>query len=106
MRYIKDVEFVIQLIPDNIIKTFEALATLGYKPLVPITAEQFADQELRESWIRDKAYRFYSSGVMNILRLRLIYLSPNRLTSMKNTASPKTNRWVMENPYTLLQYRH
>jgi len=54
LRYTKDVDFVIQLIPDNIIKTFEALATLGYKPLVPITAEQFADQKLRESWIRDK----------------------------------------------------
>ncbi len=54
LHYTKDVDLVIQLIPDNIIKTFEALATLGYKPLVPITLEQFSDQKLRESWIRDK----------------------------------------------------
>ena len=33
---------------------FEMLAKLGYRPLVPITAEQFADSELRQQWIRDK----------------------------------------------------
>ena len=54
LRYTKDVDFVIQLVPDNIINTFKALATLGYRPLVPITAEQFADHKLRESWIREK----------------------------------------------------
>lgn len=40
-----------------------ALATLGYRPLVPITAVQFADAELRCAWIRDKGMRvlnFYS----------------------------------------------
>lgn len=46
-----------QLLPDNIIRTFAALRTLGYKPLVPITAEQFADATLRESWIRDKGMK-------------------------------------------------
>lgn len=54
MRFTKDVDFVIQLVPENIVSTFTALGTLGYRPLVPITAEQFADNELRESWIRDK----------------------------------------------------
>lgn len=52
--------------PGNIIAAFEALATLGCKPLVPVTAEQFANAQLREAnrprdlddvqhlqWIRD-----------------------------------------------------
>jgi hypothetical protein len=57
LRYTKDVDFVVQLLPENIIRTFAALRTLGYKPLVPITAEQFSDATLRESWIRDKGMK-------------------------------------------------
>lgn len=42
------------MIPDNINRAFSALAALGYKPVVPVTAEQFADQATRETWIREK----------------------------------------------------
>lgn len=48
---------MIQLVPENILNTFAALATLGYKPLVPITGEQFADQALRDSWINEKGMK-------------------------------------------------
>lgn len=54
LRFTKDVDFVVQLAPDNIKQAFAALGTLGYKPLAPVTAEQFADQSTREGWIRDK----------------------------------------------------
>lgn len=54
LRFTKDVDFVVQLAPDNIERAFAALRTLGYRPLVPITAAQFADAVLRESWIREK----------------------------------------------------
>lgn len=54
LRFTKDVDIVIRLIPDNIERTFAALASLGYRPSVPITKEQFADRELRNSWVRDK----------------------------------------------------
>ncbi|MBI2311047.1 MAG: hypothetical protein HYU77_00885 [Betaproteobacteria bacterium] len=54
LRFTKDVDFVVQLVPGNIERAFAALRTLGYRPMVPITAEQFADAALRESWIRDK----------------------------------------------------
>lgn len=54
LRFTKDVDMVIQLLPENIERTFAALASLGYRPAVPITQEQFADGPLRESWIRDK----------------------------------------------------
>jgi len=57
LRYTKDVDFIVQLLPDNIIKTFAALKPLGYKPSVPVTAEQFADATLRESWIHDKGMK-------------------------------------------------
>lgn len=54
LRFTKDVDFVVQLVPGNIERAFAALGALGYRPMVPITAAQFADAALRESWIRDK----------------------------------------------------
>jgi hypothetical protein len=54
MRFTKDADIVIQLLPENIQRAFAALGALGYRPLVPITGEQFANAAQRESWIRDK----------------------------------------------------
>jgi len=53
LRFTKDADFVIELIPDNIKRVFTALEPLGYKPLAPVTAEQFADRSNREDWIRN-----------------------------------------------------
>ncbi len=54
VRFTKDADLVVQLAPENILRAFAALGAMGYRPLVPITAEQFADVVLRESWVRDK----------------------------------------------------
>lgn len=54
LRFTKDVDLVIQLVPDNIERALGALATLDYRPLVPITAAQFAQASNRERWIREK----------------------------------------------------
>jgi hypothetical protein len=54
LHFTKDADFVIQLIPDNIKRAFAALGILGYKPLAPVTADQFADKATREAWIREK----------------------------------------------------
>jgi hypothetical protein len=54
LRFTKDVDFVVQLIPENIERAFAVLANLGYRPMVPISAAQFANAGLREEWIRDK----------------------------------------------------
>jgi hypothetical protein len=57
IRATQDVDLVIALDADNIVRAFEMLATLGYRPLVPINAEQFADAGLRGQWIRDKGMK-------------------------------------------------
>ena len=36
---------------------FRALSSLGYHPVVPVTAEGFADREQRERWIIEKEMR-------------------------------------------------
>ena len=42
---------------DNIRRAFEALGELGYRPLAPITSEQFADVENRDRWISERGMR-------------------------------------------------
>jgi hypothetical protein len=54
LRFTQDIDLVVQLKPDNILPAFQALATLGYRPAVPVTAEQFADSAQRQQWIREK----------------------------------------------------
>lgn len=57
LRFTNDIDVVIQLIPDNLARAFAALANLGYKPVVPVTSEQVANQALREEWVREKGMR-------------------------------------------------
>lgn len=57
LRMTRDVDLVIALKPDNILQAFEALGTLEYRPLVPITAGQFADPEMRSQWIKEKGMK-------------------------------------------------
>jgi hypothetical protein len=54
LRYTNDLDVVLRLIPDNISRAFAALGALGYKPMAPVTVEQFADRATREGWIRDR----------------------------------------------------
>lgn len=54
IRFTKDVDLVIELVTDNIARAFSALASLGYRPNVPVTQAQFNDSATREVWARDK----------------------------------------------------
>ena len=54
LRFTKDIDVVVRLAPDNIERAFAVLRDLGYRPLVPVTAAQFADATTREGWVQDK----------------------------------------------------
>lgn len=54
LRLTFDVDLVIQLEPSNIAAAFNALASLGYRPVVPVTAAQFADAGQRRRWADEK----------------------------------------------------
>jgi hypothetical protein len=79
-----DIDLVVQLQPENILRAMTALRSLGYRPSLPVTASQFADAALRESWIRDKG--------MVVLQLtsdqhrELRFVSLNSLIAMKEAA--------------------
>ncbi|HEY5793296.1 MAG TPA: hypothetical protein VIS74_08355 [Chthoniobacterales bacterium] len=49
-----DVDLVVSLDAENIRRAFSALKEAGFAPVQPITAEQFGDRALRESWRKDK----------------------------------------------------
>jgi hypothetical protein len=59
LRYTKDADLVIELLPENILAALHALGELGYRPAIPVKAEDFADRETRESWARDKGMKVF-----------------------------------------------
>lgn len=56
-RVTQDVDLVVRLEKEAILRTFTALAAIGYRPAVPITADQFADPGQRETWKREKGMK-------------------------------------------------
>lgn len=56
-RFTKDVGLVVELDAETVRGLFDALASLGYRPSVPITADQFADPDLRQTLYEEKGMR-------------------------------------------------
>lgn len=54
LRFTRDVDLVLQLATENIVAAFGALEKIGYRPLVPVTAADFADPAKRTAWIQGK----------------------------------------------------
>jgi hypothetical protein len=54
VRTTGDVDLVIGLEPENIIRGLRALESIGYRIAIPVTAEEFADAGKREQWRREK----------------------------------------------------
>jgi Nucleotidyl transferase AbiEii toxin, Type IV TA system len=62
-RFTKDIDLVIELVPDRTLKALQALEAIGYKPNLPVKLAEFADPAIREGWIRDKGmtvFQLYS----------------------------------------------
>jgi hypothetical protein len=54
VRLTVDVDIVLNLERGNVLRAMEAVEQIGYHPLVPVEAAQFADRDLRETWIEEK----------------------------------------------------
>jgi hypothetical protein len=65
LRTTIDIDLVVRLSTENVHAAFKALESIGYRPRQPVTADQFADEELREGWRRDKhmlVLQFWADG--------------------------------------------
>jgi hypothetical protein len=60
VRGTTDIDVVIDLAPEDARRSLLALSELGYRPKVPVKAEDFADPGKRESWIREKGMVVFS----------------------------------------------
>src|SRR5438552_7741257 len=54
VRYTADVDLVLDLERDNALRAMKALDAIAYRPLAPVDATDFADEEKRRAWIREK----------------------------------------------------
>ena len=60
LRTTADLDLVVQLERDNVLCAMRALAGLAYRPRAPVAAEAFADEKVRESWVRDEGLTVFS----------------------------------------------
>jgi hypothetical protein len=54
VRFTQDIDVVIELERENVLRAMNALTAIGYRPLIPVEAAQFADETLRQQWRNDK----------------------------------------------------
>ena len=54
VRFTQDIDVVIQLERENVLRAMNALTAIGYRPLIPVDAAQFADEALRQQWKDEK----------------------------------------------------
>ena len=59
VRYTADVDIVLHLERENILRAMNALEAIGYRPLIPVKASDFADEASRRSWIEEKNMRVF-----------------------------------------------
>ena len=60
VRLTKDLDIFVDFSPSNLRKFIDAMVRLGYKPKVPVKAEDFIDPENREKWKREKNMKVFS----------------------------------------------
>jgi hypothetical protein len=53
-RFTNDIDLVIQLESENIIRALNGLKMIGYDPAIPVSPEAFANPGNREIWRREK----------------------------------------------------
>jgi hypothetical protein len=53
-RFTNDVDLVIRLTETDIFAAFKALRSIGYQPIAPVTAREFADPKNRARWAKTK----------------------------------------------------
>lgn len=59
-RLTQDLHLAIDLQRENVLRALTVLSGLGYRPVVPVGIEEFADPEKRKEWIEQKHMEVFS----------------------------------------------
>lgn len=59
VRFTDDIDLVVQLDSENVRRAMNVLQGLGYRPLVPVDAAEFADAAKRERWRTEKNMKVF-----------------------------------------------
>jgi hypothetical protein len=59
-RLTHDLDLFVHLDADNLTTSLRALAGLGYRPVLPVRAEDFADPSLRQEWVEVRHLQVFS----------------------------------------------
>lgn len=59
-RLTHDLDLILQLVPDNVRRALRALGELGYRPILPVEVDEFADAERRRVWIAERNMQVFS----------------------------------------------
>lgn len=87
-RMTYDIDLMILLEPENILKLVSKLTKWGYRPKVPVDPRDLADEAKRNSWIQGKgmkAFNFYSEN-LPIGEIDLVIDSPIPYNQLKQNA--------------------
>jgi len=78
LRTTADLDLVVQLERDNVLRAIRSLQDHGYRPRAPVSAEDFAEQQMREQWIREKGLAVFTlwSPVHPTLEIDLLVSEP------------------------------
>ena len=60
LRTTADLDLIVQLEPANVRRAVRALDSLGYRPRAPVSADDFAEKRIRDTWIREKNLQVFS----------------------------------------------
>lgn len=60
VRFTADLDLIVDLEQENLKRFFRAMHELGYKPRLPVGAEDFLDPAKRETWKREKGMEVFS----------------------------------------------
>lgn len=71
VRYTADLDIVLNLERENVLRGMKALGAIGYQPLVPVDAEQFANEQMRKTWHEQKGMLVFQMVDLNRPETRL-----------------------------------
>lgn len=68
LRATGDLDLVIGLEADNCVRALHALASIGFRPRLPVAFEDFADPAQREEWHMRRNMQVFQLGIRGILK--------------------------------------